>query len=237
MPATESLRSAWVYQPCDELGGDILNIFALDEHTVGFYLLDVSGHGVAASLMSVAASRLLQPLETENSLVRRREGPRKPWKVTPPADVAVALNQRFAFDVSIQQYFTILYGVIDLQTFQARIVSAGHPGPVHSRRGQPARMIEVEGLPIGFNETAAYDEVVLQMSPGDRLYLHSDGVTEAMNGDSELFGSERLLGEINRVHGLPLAESVKAISIAADVWSKHDLKDDVSILALELIEP
>lgn len=235
-PAAEHVDAAWVYQPCDELGGDIFNLLTLDERTLGFYLLDVSGHGVAASLMSVAASRLLMPLENESSLVRRREKPGRPWQPAGPAAVAAGLNQRFSFDVDTQQYFTILYGLIDLKTFHVRLVSAGHPGPVIAPlRGEPC-VAELEGLPIGLSDQAEYEERSFRLNQGDRLILHSDGVTEAMSPGQELFGQERLIAAVNRTRRLPLGQSLREIADAANGWSDFKPQDDISLLGLEVAQ-
>jgi CheY-like chemotaxis protein len=94
-PAVSGLEFAWCYRPCDELAGDALNIIPLGGNRVGLYILDVSGHGVSAALLSVTLSRLLSPpSEPSSILIRNRENLAvTPLEVTPPADVADRLNQ------------------------------------------------------------------------------------------------------------------------------------------------
>ena len=234
-PTDTRAEFAWVFQPCDELGGDILNVFELDEHRIGFYLLDVSGHGVAAALMSVSASRMLAPLHDQTSLVRKRLSRGNTlWQPVAPAQVAHQLNQRFTFDDNTTQYFTLLYGLLDAQSRQARFVCAGHPSPIHLPcDGEPTNF-DASGVPIGMVDCAEYAEWSLSLRPGDRLFLHSDGVTEALNAQNQPFGDARLLQQVRATRCLPLNESVQSIYDAARNFSGDKLTDDVSILALQM---
>ncbi len=234
-PADPRAEFAWFFQPCDELGGDILNVFELDEHRIGFYLLDVSGHGVAAALMSVSASRMLAPLHDQTSLVRKRLSRGNTlWQPVAPAQIAHQLNQRFTFDDSTTQYFTLLYGLLDCQAGHAKFVCAGHPSPIHLPcDGEPANF-DASGVPIGMVDCAEYTEWTVPLRTGDRLFLHSDGVTEAMNARNEPFGDARLLQQIRATRCLPLNESVQSIFDAARIYSGDKLTDDCSILALQM---
>src|SRR5580704_929829 len=105
-PTFENYEFAWRYEPCEHLGGDNLNIMALSEDQIGFYVLDVSGHGVQAALMSVAVNHLLEPSQEDTSVVnrpnRRRQSETEPaYLAANPHDVAVRLNRHFVFDLSV----------------------------------------------------------------------------------------------------------------------------------------
>ena len=89
-----NVRFASAFRPCDELGGDIFNIFRLDEKHVGAYILDVSGHGVSASLLSVALSRIMTPLPDQSSLLKQRIGRTSKFRIVRPAEVAVTPSVR-----------------------------------------------------------------------------------------------------------------------------------------------
>ena len=102
------MNFAWVFKPCEELGGDILNVFMLDEQQVGLYLLDVSGHGVTAALLSVTLNRVLSPAPSPHSLLKQQ------GRLMPPAEVAEQLNREFPMDPTTGQYFTLLYGILML---------------------------------------------------------------------------------------------------------------------------
>ncbi|HEX5271183.1 MAG TPA: SpoIIE family protein phosphatase, partial [Gemmataceae bacterium] len=163
---------AWAFEPCEELAGDSLNVCRLGEEQLGFYVLDVSGHGVAAALLSVTATRLLSSSADPNSILTRGAG----GSPVPPAEVAEVLNRRFPWDEATGQFFTLFYATLHLRTRELRYVTAGHPAAVLVRPGEPpASLPETGGPPIGLGDR--YEEQAVALRPGDRLYLYSDGVT------------------------------------------------------------
>src|SRR4051812_49065314 len=147
-PKVEGMKLAWAYRPSDELGGDGLNIIPLGDGRVGLFVLDVSGHGGPAALLSGTLSRLLSPPEAPSSILfRNREA--GSIVTTPPAEVADELNRLFQFDRVTEQYATLMYGIVDLSTGNFRYVSAGHPGPLHVPANGPPVILESPGSPIG----------------------------------------------------------------------------------------
>jgi phosphoserine phosphatase RsbU/P len=232
-PAVPGADFAWAYRPCAELAGDGLNVVPLGDGRVGVYVLDVSGHGVAAALLSVTLSRLLSPpSEPSSILIRRRDGGGS--EVLPPAEVAARLNRLFPFDPATEQFATLLYGVLNAATGEFRYASAGHPRPLHLPARDDPVLLEGEGFPIGLAEDA-YEERSVCLEAGDRLYLYSDGVTEAMNTAGEPFGDVRLLDAIGRVSSQPLQSGVAALLVAVAQWHGSErLQDDISILALQV---
>lgn len=225
---------AWIYQPCDELAGDGLNIIPLGDGQVGLYVLDVSGHGVASALLSVTLSRLLSPPSDPSSILIRDSDVRNPVDIAPPAEVAARLNQLFPFDAATEQFATMVYGILDAATGEFLYVSAGHPGPVHLSSHADPVILESEGFPIGLADEA-YEERSVRLGAGDRLYLYSDGVPEAMNPDGKQFGSARLLEAIAQGRSEPLQENVAHLLEEITRWHGTERpKDDISILAIEL---
>ncbi|HQT95590.1 MAG TPA: response regulator, partial [Thermoanaerobaculaceae bacterium] len=148
-PSIGGARFAWRYRPCDELAGDTLNVVPLDDRHVGVFVVDVSGHGVPAALLSVTVSRLLSRTTDGCPLVRRGSNGSSAFEIVPPAEVAAELTNRFPFDPETRQYFTCVYGVLDCQTGEFRYVCAGHPGPVHLPNGRPPVRLQHAGRPIG----------------------------------------------------------------------------------------
>src|SRR5207237_1842693 len=142
------VQFAWIYRPCDELAGDGLNIIPLGGGKIGLYILDVSGHGVAAALLSVTLSRLLSPPSELSSILIRGGDVGDRFDVTPPAEVAARLNRLFPFDPATEQFATMVYGVLNAATGEFRYVSAGHPGPVHLPSGADPVILKSQGLPI-----------------------------------------------------------------------------------------
>ncbi|MBX9578667.1 MAG: SpoIIE family protein phosphatase [Gemmataceae bacterium] len=221
---------AWAFRPCEELAGDALNVCRLDDRHAAAYVLDVAGHGVAAALLAVTVTRLLSPAAGQESLLLQpgdgADG------VVPPAAVADRLALQFPFDPATQQYLTLNYAVIDTTAGRVRYVSAGHPPAVHLPRGGAAGILPGTGLPVGLG--AGYEEHVLDLAPGDRLVLYSDGVPEAVSPGGEQFGRDRLLAAVEARRGRPLADAVAALEADLLAWcGPARPRDDVSVLAVE----
>src|SRR5262249_46610426 len=155
----------------------------------GLYVLDVSGHGAVASLLSVAASHLISPVGDSGLLRGPHETAELGVRLTSPPEVATRLNSVFAGRPENEQYFTLLYGILNLDTPELRYVCAGHPGPIHLPFKGSARVVESSGFPVGIFEEATFEELRIPLGPGDRLYLDSDGLPDAMDAEGAPFGA------------------------------------------------
>ncbi len=234
-PDLPGARFAWHYRPCDELAGDGLNVFALDDRHAALYVFDVSGHGVASALLSVSLSRVLSHPSDPSSVLAAGEDNRPDDRPLPPAEVAEQLNRMFPFDDATEQYFTMVYGVLDVAAAEFRYVSAGHPGVAHIPAAGPGRIARDHSFPIGL-AMLPYEERSIALEPGDRLYLYSDGIPEAMAPDSKAFGGDRLIKALERVRGEPLDRGVSALIAEVHDWAgPAGLRDDASIVAVEFL--
>jgi sigma-B regulation protein RsbU (phosphoserine phosphatase) len=233
-PDVPGLNFAWAFRPCDELAGDGLSAIKLDDHRVALYVLDVSGHGVASSLLSVTLGRFLSPPSDASSILVRGDGGPDHLAPIGPAEVADRLNRLFPFEDTTEQYATLVYGVLDAPSRQFRYAMAAHPAPVLLPREGPARVLPGRGFPIGLAETP-YREYSVQLDPGDRLYLYSDGIPEAIDGDGKPFGVERMLATIEAGRAEPLCAVVNDLVANVETWSgATGVRDDVSVLAVEV---
>jgi phosphoserine phosphatase RsbU/P len=223
-PALPGARFAWAFEPCGQLAGDYLNVFRLADRHVGLCVLDVSGHGVAAALLSLTASQLL---------ARIAGGP----AAVPPAEVVGRLARELPPEATGGQTFTLLYGVLALDTGDFRFVSAGHPGPVHLAAGRPASKLEVTGFPVGVGG-GDYKDQAVALAAGDRLVLYSDGLTGMRNADGEHFGTRRLLATLDEGRRLPVGEHLATLVHAVETWRGQTARqDDISVLVVERTEP
>jgi sigma-B regulation protein RsbU (phosphoserine phosphatase) len=222
-PVPPGARFAWEFRPCDELAGDLLNIFPLDERRVALYVLDVVGHGVAAALLAVMVNAVLGQLRLSGE------------RLAAPAEVADYLNQEFPWDPQTSQFFTLLYGVLEVNSGAFRFVAAGHPGPVHlSHSDARAENLKLPGRPVGLGD-GRYQEHSLTLRPGDRLYLYSDGVVDTSNKAAGAFGVKRLLERIEAGRALPLPDSLVMLLRSVQGWcGELPPDDDISLLAVEL---
>jgi sigma-B regulation protein RsbU (phosphoserine phosphatase) len=224
-----TLLIAHAFHPCDDLAGDGLGILSLPDDRVGLYLLDVSGHGVGAALLSFTLNHLLSH-GPEGALIDGRPGER--GVIVPPARVAERLNRQFPMDRS-RQYFTFTYSVIDARSGVMDYVIAGHPAQVLVPRSHAPVLVAGGGFPIGMLEHAVFEDAHLTLEPGDRLYFYTDGVIEALDATEHEYGIDRLLAAVQRHRAQPLRQAID--EIAADVrrWCGGRLQDDVSLLAVE----
>lgn len=227
----EGISFSWAVKPCDELGGDTLNVVRLDGDRFALYTLDVSGHGVGASLLSTTLSQWFS---------RVLEGPANQVPGTFPfssVEVAEELNRQFQMDDENVQYFTMCFGIIDLKSREFRYVTAGNPPIVVTRANGTVEVLELAGFPIGLFKQARYAENVLRLTPGDRVFLYTDGFTEAESEQEIPFGTAKLTAEIEKNRGRSLDDCVDSILESVTSWDGfRGLKDDCSILAFELVE-
>ena len=228
----EGLDIASVMSPCTDLAGDAVGVLRLPRRQVGLYMLDVSGHGVGAALLSFTLNHMLSPA-AEGALLIEDSG--QELVVVAPSRVAERLNRQFPMDRT-RQYFTLVYGVFDPAHGRFTYVIAGHPAPIVLPRLGPAVPLQGGGLPIGMIEHATFDDEAVTLQPGDRLYFYTDGVIEALNESEQEFGHARLMTEIERLRGHPLRQGLDVIAEIIIGWSGSHLADDVSLLAIERTE-
>ena len=225
----DGIRFASAVQPCDELGGDTLSIVPISEGRFAVYMVDVSGHGVPASLLSVSLSHWFSRVFGRTAETGFHFS---------PVEIAEALNTQFKMSQESAQYFTMCFGILDMNANQFRYVSAGSPPLIVVRENQRSEIFMVEGFPVGLIEEATYSESTIDLAPGDRIFVYTDGVTEAEDPDQNLFGTERLAKDLLDSANLPLDASVSSVPESVTAWSGvRNIQDDVSILGIEVTKP
>jgi sigma-B regulation protein RsbU (phosphoserine phosphatase) len=220
----------WYYRPCDELAGDGLNLFRCDDEHVAMYVLDVSGHGVAASLLSVSVTHhVSQMVGTPDADVQcALTGD----KVVSPAWLTSRLNQQFPMQSTGRHYFTFVYGVLNVKTRQFCFVSAGSPGPLVVHADGTSEVHDVPAVPVGMFPDSEYEDTVIQLQAGDRLYLHSDGLYEERNPETrEEFGRARMQEALGAAASSPFVVSLDGLVEAVVQWHGDEaLSDDVAVM-------
>ena len=235
LPKLSGIKAAWEFQPCDELAGDALNIYKLDERYVAMYVLDVSGHGVPAALLAVTVTRSLMPNTDRASLVTDFDAESGALFLVSPCEVANRLNAIFQMEQNAMLYFTLVYGVLDTYTNSLRFVAAGHPGPIHVACGDTVRIFDSPAVPIGVLDAAGYQEREIVLKTGDRIFFHSDGVNEERNAGGEEFGRDRVCRVLAESRTDTLEGSLKRLLAEVTAWrGGESFRDDISILALEI---
>ncbi|HEY0007332.1 MAG TPA: SpoIIE family protein phosphatase [Tepidisphaeraceae bacterium] len=229
LPSASGVTFAWHFRPCTELAGDSLNVCRLDEQTLGLYVLDVSGHGVAASLHAVAATQQLS--EGPESILMHRDGDHV--VPTPPAEVVQRLDSRFRWKSNSQHFLTMFYALYHPATRRLDFASAAHPPAIHLSSENEVTLLESGGLPIGCGD--GYPQQTSHLQPGDRVFIYSDGVTEALNAANVQIGVSRLVPLLQAAKEMSLDDAIRRILQAIEEWTdSKTFADDVSILAFEI---
>jgi serine phosphatase RsbU (regulator of sigma subunit) len=234
LPDIEPLSFHVLYRPAGYVSGDIYDVQRLDENHIGFFVADAVGHGVPAALMTVYIKR---------SLRGKRIDPNAPngYSLLTPAQALAQLN---ADMISTQngkvRFATACYGVLDLRTMQLTMARAGHPFPM-LLRGEDDRVetVEPEGGLLGVFEDEVYEETTVELKPGDRLLIYSDGF-ECAFPDEEINdnGKRRVANENYAKEFLDLGNGDPAAAIQRledkldEQAGSLNQKDDLTVLCL-----
>jgi len=229
-----SLQCAWKYVPCDELAGDALNVFTLDERYVCLYVLDVSGHGVSAALLSVAVARSLWLSDDPSSVILRGSSESRFGRFASPATVMTRLNHMYPFEKNGNRFFTMIYALLDVVDGTMTYCCAGHPGPIRVEKDGSVEVFTPSSPMVGIVPEPEYEDETLQLSAGDRAFLFSDGVFEQMSPHDEQFGTDRFADEVQGDSSMPLADVIDKVADRLRDWAGSlQFGDDISLLAIE----
>ncbi|SEN46931.1 Serine phosphatase RsbU, regulator of sigma subunit [Roseovarius tolerans] len=220
-------------QSAGHVGGDLVGMFPISEGRIGLYGIDVSGHGISSALMTARLAGYLSSSVPEQNLAlqKTRVGGFAP---RPPAEAIAMLNRVIMSEMETEHYFTIALADVDLQSGQVIIAQAGHPYPALQRATGAVEFIGQGGLPVGLIDAAELQQFEVTMAPGDRLLIHSDGVTECAARDGALLdedGLSRILRDLRQTRGRAFLESL--IWRLSDFAGDADFQDDISAVLLE----
>ena len=169
-----------------EVGGDFYDFDLLDERKLSFLVADASGKGIPAAMFMMTGKTVLRDYAERGD---------------EPVDVVRNANRKLCDGNEAEMFITAWMGFLDTETGQVRYVNAGHNPPVLIRDGQAAFLEQESNMVLAAFESFPYCEQVLQLEPGDLLYLYTDGVTEATNAARELFGDDRLIQALSASFG------------------------------------
>ena len=236
LPASRTIHGIQcesLFVPASAVAGDIFNFFPLSGTCTGFYLLDVSGHGIPAAMLSVTLSKALATRPTEVSPLLRVHPGRPGYEILSPNEAIAEVNRRFQDQGDM--YFTMVYGVLEEASQCLRLAQAGHPSPILLRGGDPPLALGEGGFPVGVLPEVTYDLMEYSMTKGDRLFLASDGILESASPEGEQFGRARFMEFLASHRDAPLKDLLQALEAKMRRWIQADeFEDDVSLIALEL---
>lgn len=218
-------------RPAGHVGGDLVGFFPIDGRRVGIYAIDVSGHGVAAALLTARLAAYLNGSGDQN--VALQVTPLGLYDARPPAELVSYFNRMLLTEMRTDAYLTMVYAELDFLSGKGRLVQAGHPHPLIQRSHGTIERVGDGGIPVGLFENVVYDEVPFQLHPGDRLLIASDGITETESPSGEQLGEEGLTAILQTnafLHGQNMLES---LSWSLSKFSGGVRGDDISAVLLE----
>ena len=226
LPNTDEVRWATTFLPAEWVSGDIYDIVRIDEQHIGFYIADVVGHGVPAALLTIFLKQALVMRETiENN-----------YHIFSPAEVMKNLNVRMATQkLSGYQFATCCYCLLNIKTLQLTHARAGHPYPILIRPNEQPQRLEVRGSLLGIFGKSEYIQQTIQLQPGDKLLLYSDGAEPFIGGLDDTTGFN--FGEkFCEIKDLPVIEMMDKFSTLAQNQEVAPSEvDDITAVALEVL--
>lgn len=222
----------WFLDPSCYIGGDTFDYFMVNDTLVAFYILDVSGHGVAAAMLAFTAhTRLMYSPEQIADVARNMNGLDAIVR-----EVVMGVNRHFLSMKDTGHYMTMIFGLLDTHTGTMSLAQSGHPPPLLVKSNQLVHFLGSGGLAIGMFEFNPDDVEItnIELTDGDRVFLYSDGVTECETPKGEQFGQDRLCDYLTARTQSSLPEALKSLREELRAWRGSDLpEDDITVVALE----
>ena len=210
--------------PATEMGGDFYDFFLIDQDRLGLVMADVSGKGVPAAIFMAVSRSLIKATALKGGST---------------AECLAHVNHLLCPDNDAAMFVTVVYGILNTRTGALEYSNAGHHLPYVIRRDGSLRTLEnTGGMALGVLDEATFSIKETSLDPGDSLFLFTDGVTEAMNGSSELYGESRLEQVLFRHHAQSPDHIIQATIDDVHTYAGDAPQaDDITLLALRYVTP
>lgn len=218
-PDRKELELYAVLEPALEIGGDLYDFFLVDDHRLCFVVGDVSGNGVPAALFMAMTKIMVK--------TRAISDPS-------PASIVTHVNDALSADNDSCMFVTLYVGILNLRDGTLLATNAGHNPPLLKRQGGRFEWLMAQDGPmVGPMPGIAFKESMIQLGPGDELFLYTDGVTEADNRRHELFGNSRLKSVLTKSQASSVVERLAEVMNAVRAFAgEAPQADDITMLGL-----
>jgi phosphoserine phosphatase RsbU/P len=205
--------------PAKEVGGDLYDFFFMDDDHLCFTIGDVSGKGVPASLFMAVTKTLIKTKATKGLSTEV---------------VLSRVNQDLSMDNESMMFVTLFLGILDIRTGELEYCNAGHNPPVIlAADGRIETLPLTRSMALGVDETAVFRSLRITLGKGDGLFLYTDGVTEAMDRQEELFSEQRLMEELRTRSTHPMSEVISGVMGKVRLFSEGvPQADDITVMVI-----
>lgn len=218
----------WIFLPSVFVSGDTFNFFPLSNKYIAFYIVDVAGRGLPAAFLSVSLSRTLGQESGKQFLIDDK------GEYILPSTVIKKLNEQFLSRGKNSEYFTMLYGVVDLLNDKIIFSQAGHPNPIFIKAGGKAEFIVSRGFPVGILPEAEYYDQTISFEIGDKFIIYTDGITECAGIKNKLEIQSKLIDFLDE-HSNNNSETILRLMVGElKKWTEgKEFHDDLTMLIIE----
>jgi len=225
LPQVGRVRFHTLFRPAGYVSGDLYDVMRLDETHVGFYMADAVGHGMPAALLTMFI---------KNALVTKQIDAAG-YRLLAPGETMARLNDALVGQhLSYATFATAIYGTIDCQTLQCSFARGGHPSPIVLRADGSTQCLEVDGSLLGIFANESFATATVQLQPGDRLVVFSDGVEVSFSGDGSI-DTDQWRRELERRARLRGEQLIASLSDHIDSQAGSlSPKDDLTIILAEV---
>jgi serine phosphatase RsbU (regulator of sigma subunit) len=203
-----------VNSPCHAVGGDYFDVFPMSGDRSAILVADVSGKGLGAALLTTMLQGALSGMTIG----------------TDPVQVFNHINRFLCEHSEVGRYATMFFSILD-RNGQLVFINAGHPSPLILRDGEVTELVTEGSFPVGLLPEANFTATTTTLRPGDTLVLFSDGVTEAMDPEEQMFGVSRLRSVLSGKHDVPLEDLQKMVLESVETFARGASQaDDITVL-------
>jgi sigma-B regulation protein RsbU (phosphoserine phosphatase) len=226
LPEVGQLRFHTLFRPAGHVSGDLYDVMRVDESHVAFYMADAVGHGMPAALLSMFL---------KTALVTKEISP-DGYRLLAPALTMQKLNDALVEqNLSQATFATSIYGTINTRTLRLTFARGGHPNPILLKPNREVRELLAEGSLLGIFPGEQFDQTVVQLEPGDRVFIYSDGLELAFN-DEPTLDNDRWRQELIARGHLPTEQILREFAehIDRDPGNRLARKDDLTVIVAEI---